>query len=94
MTGLNKDLYQYGLGVPLIAVRETEIKKGERSPTERFYPDEMAFPLTAFLVPNSRLSDPNVDIKEARECTLELFDPGPARSPSARHPTRSPSRST
>ena len=35
----------------------------------------MAFPLTAFLVPNSRLSDPNVDIKEARECTLELFDP-------------------
>ena len=31
--------------------------------------------LTAFLVPNSRLSDPNVDIKEARECTLQLFDP-------------------
>lgn len=75
VTGLNKDLYQYGLGVPLIAVRETESKKGERSSNERFYPDEMAFPLTAFLVPNSRLSDPNVDIKEARECTLELFDP-------------------
>ena len=35
----------------------------------------MAFPLTAFLVPNSRLSDPNVDIKEARECTLKLYDP-------------------
>ncbi len=75
VTGLNKDLYQYGLGVPLIAVRETETKKGERSAPERFYPDEMAFPLTAFLVPNSRLSDPNVDIKEARECTLQLFDP-------------------
>ena len=75
VTGLNKDLYQYGLGVPLIAVRETEVKKGERSPAERFYPDEMAFPLTAFLVPNSRLSDPNVDIKEARECTLQLYDP-------------------
>jgi pimeloyl-ACP methyl ester carboxylesterase len=75
VTGLNRDLYQYGLGVPLIAVRETEIKKGERPPIERFYPDEMAFPLTAFLVPNSRLSDPNVDIKEARECTLELYDP-------------------
>ena len=26
-------------------------------------------------MPNSRLSDPNVDIKEARECTLKLFDP-------------------
>ncbi len=75
VTGLNKDLYQYGLGVPLIAVRETEHKKGERPPLERFYPDEMAFPLTAVLVPNSRLSDPNVDIKEARECTLKLFDP-------------------
>jgi pimeloyl-ACP methyl ester carboxylesterase len=75
VTGLNRDLYQYGLGVPLVAVRETEIKKGERSPAERFYPDEMAFPLTAFLVPNSRLSDPNVDLKEARECTLQLFDP-------------------
>jgi hypothetical protein len=75
VTGLNKDLYQYGLGVPLIAVRETQTKKGERSAAERFYPDEMAFPLTAFLVPNSRLSDPNVDIKEARECTLQLFDP-------------------
>ena len=78
VTGLNRDLYQYGLGVPLIAVRETghnDQKKGERSPAERFYPDEMAFPLTAFLVPNSRLSDPNVDIKEARECTLKLYDP-------------------
>jgi pimeloyl-ACP methyl ester carboxylesterase len=26
-------------------------------------------------VPNSRLSDPNVNIKEARECTLKLYDP-------------------
>jgi pimeloyl-ACP methyl ester carboxylesterase len=75
VTGLNRDLYQYGLGVPLIAVRETDSKKGERPPTERFYPTEMAFPLTAFLAPNSRLKDPSVDIKEARECTLKLIDP-------------------
>jgi pimeloyl-ACP methyl ester carboxylesterase len=73
--GLNKDLYQYGLGVPLIAVRETDYKKAQRSPLERFYPAEMAFPLTACLVPNSRLRDPSVDITEARECTLELVDP-------------------
>ena len=35
----------------------------------------MAFPLTAFLVPNSRLRDPNVDVEKARVCTLLLFDP-------------------
>ncbi len=75
VTGLNRDLYQYGLGVPLIAVRETDNKKGDRSPAERFYPPEMAFPLTAFLVPNSRLKDPNVDVAKARECNLELIDP-------------------
>jgi pimeloyl-ACP methyl ester carboxylesterase len=75
VTGLNRDLYQYGLGVPLIAVRETQAKPGERSGAERFYPTEMAFPLTAFLKPNSRLRDPNVDLNQARECTLELIDP-------------------
>ena len=46
--------------------RDSENKKGERPPQERFYPTEMAFPLTAFLVPNSRLRDPNVDVEEAR----------------------------
>ena len=32
VTGINRDLSQYGLGVPLIAVRETRIDKGERAP--------------------------------------------------------------
>jgi hypothetical protein len=74
--GLSKDFHQYGLGVPLIGVRETAAnKQGQRAPSERFYPAEMAFPLTAFLVPNSRLRDPNVDITEARVCTLKLIDP-------------------
>jgi hypothetical protein len=73
--GLNRDLHQYGMGVPLIGVRETDAKQGERAPQERFYPTEMAFPLTAFLRPNSRLRDPNVDVREARVCTLELIDP-------------------
>jgi pimeloyl-ACP methyl ester carboxylesterase len=95
VTGLNRDLYQYGLGVPLVAVRETGTKAGGRSPAERFYPAEMAFPLTACLVPNSRLRDPNVDITEARECRLELVDPvreravGPRAGdlPPGQHPT-------
>ena len=59
----------------MIAVRDTGNHKGERAPQERFYPTEMAFPLTAFLVPNSRINDPNVNIADARECTLWLFDP-------------------
>ena len=40
--------YQYGLGVPLIAVRRSD-KNAEGA--ERFYPPEMAFPLTAFITP-------------------------------------------
>jgi hypothetical protein len=75
VTGLNVSYAQFGLGVPLIAVRETATKKGERDAMERFYPNEMAFPLTAFLVPNSRLKDTNVDVNKARVCTLKLYDP-------------------
>ena len=75
VSGINRGHSQYGLGVPLIAVRETDDKKGERPPQERFYPPEMTFALTAILVPNSRLSEANVDVNQARECTLWLYDP-------------------
>jgi hypothetical protein len=74
VTGLASSYAQYGLGVPLIAVRETK-KGNDRNPWEKFYPAEMAFPLTAFLVPNSRLKDANVDVSTARVCTLNLYDP-------------------
>jgi pimeloyl-ACP methyl ester carboxylesterase len=75
VSGINRDLSQYGLGVPLIAVRETDNKKGDRPPEERFYPPEMAFALTAFLSPDSRLRDDQVDATQRRECTLWLLDP-------------------
>jgi hypothetical protein len=76
VSGLNRDYHQYGIGVPLIAVRETQTdKQGRRDPTEQFYPFEMAFPLTAFLVPNSRLRDSHMDQRESRVCTLQLIDP-------------------
>jgi pimeloyl-ACP methyl ester carboxylesterase len=75
VTGLNRDYNQYGLGVPLIAIRETGDKKGQRDPSERFYPDEMAFPMTAYLVPTFRLKDSNMDQRNSRVCTLELMDP-------------------
>ncbi len=71
VSGLPMMNYQYGLGVPLIAVRGPR-KKPEGA--ERFYPPEMAFPLTAFIVPPSKLRDgPKGD--EGRELTLELVDP-------------------
>ncbi len=75
VSGLNRDFNQYGLGIPLIGVREASDKLKDRAPQERFYPNEMAFPLTAFLVPNSRLLDSNVDVEKARVCTLWLIDP-------------------
>ncbi len=75
VTGLATSRNQYGLGVPLMGVRETDPKKEQRSAQERFYPPEMAFPLTAFLVPNSRLRDPTEQVDEVRKCTLELIDP-------------------
>ncbi|HEV3167236.1 MAG TPA: hypothetical protein VGZ22_24720 [Isosphaeraceae bacterium] len=86
VTGLPSRVYQYGLGVPLIGVRRTD-HPGKAE--DRFYPAEMAFPLTAFLRPNSRLRDPVVEIEGVRECTLELVDPvrvrtvGPPNAPLA-----------
>jgi pimeloyl-ACP methyl ester carboxylesterase len=70
VSGLPTKTYQYGLGVPLIAIRKSD--RSGPGP-ERFYPSEMAFPLTAFLVPNSKLREASVN--DTRECTLELVDP-------------------
>ncbi|WP_435005870.1 esterase/lipase family protein [Tundrisphaera lichenicola] len=71
VSGLPTLNYQYGLGVPLIAVRISD-KNAEG--VEAFYPREMAFPLTAFLVPASRLRDDGGgDLP--RELSLELVDP-------------------
>ncbi|HEX8203014.1 MAG TPA: alpha/beta fold hydrolase [Isosphaeraceae bacterium] len=73
VTGLDSlSRYQYGLGVPLIAVRATDHDEVKGGP-ERFYPRELAFPLTAFLRPTSKLrDDPGGG---ARDCTLDLVDP-------------------
>jgi len=68
--GLQTRTYQYGLGVPLIAVRKSN-RSGPGA--EKFYPSEMAFPLTAFLKPTSRLRDAAAG--DSREVVLELVDP-------------------
>src|SRR4051812_43469285 len=80
VSGLATSRNQYGLGVPLIGVRETDPKNDERPAGEKFYPPEMAFALTAFLVPNSRLPDASENVDEVRKCTLELIDPVRHRS--------------
>jgi pimeloyl-ACP methyl ester carboxylesterase len=71
VSGLPMLNYQYGLGVPLIAVRRSD--KNAEGP-ERFYPPEMAFPLTAFVKPASKLRDA-IKGDENRELILELIDP-------------------
>ena len=76
VSGLPTINYQYGLGVPLISIRKSE-KKAEG--TERFYPPEMGFPLTAFVAPTSRLRQ-NGAAKPGQNLTIELIDPLKSRN--------------
>ncbi len=70
--GLETRSYQYGLGVPLIGIHKPETPgKGE----EKFFPPEMAFPLTAFLAPDPRPANAGPDNDGDRTWTLELVDP-------------------
>jgi pimeloyl-ACP methyl ester carboxylesterase len=67
VTGL-ENLYQtYGLGVPLIAVRNAS---EAHTPTERFYPPGLSFPVTAFL----RVV-PDEGTGARRQAVVELCDP-------------------
>jgi pimeloyl-ACP methyl ester carboxylesterase len=82
ISGLPTRTYQFGLGVPLIAVRKGEPWESKSKPAgpERFYPPEMAYALTAFLQPNSRLRESPVDAQQVRDSTLHLLDPLAVRS--------------
>ncbi|MDX2036024.1 MAG: alpha/beta fold hydrolase [Isosphaeraceae bacterium] len=72
VSGLPTRTYRWGLGVPMIGVRKSDTAgPGE----EKFYPPEMAFALTAFLKPKSRLREAGQLPGVTRECTLELIDP-------------------
>lgn len=44
--GLRNHYHNYGLGVPLIAIRKSH---GGEDPAEEYYPTNLSFPLTAFL---------------------------------------------
>ena len=73
VTGLPSHNYQYGLGVPLIAVRRSD---QQAEGVERFYPPEMAFPLTAFVTPPSKIRGPVLAAgAPLPELVVELIDP-------------------
>jgi pimeloyl-ACP methyl ester carboxylesterase len=68
--GLKNHHHCFGLGVPLLAVRR---RPSEDDPLEKYYPDVLSFPVTAFLriIP----AQPGVSGSPVRRCMLELHDP-------------------
>jgi pimeloyl-ACP methyl ester carboxylesterase len=70
ITGLTNRNHNYGLGVPLIAVRQSD---DTSHPAAKYYPKVLCFPVTAFLrvVPRHPDESPNAP----RHCRLELYDP-------------------
>ncbi|MCU0711117.1 MAG: hypothetical protein MUC43_03595 [Pirellula sp.] len=70
--GLEANNVTYGVGVPLIAVRKPH---SGLSPTERYYPEGLSFPVTALL----RVTNPTVQGASGSNhrypCVLELYDP-------------------
>lgn len=68
--GLTNHHHTYGLGVPLIAVRN---KRDDAGPAERYYPPGLCFPVTAFLrVEEQTQLD---QASSVHRCILELYDP-------------------
>jgi pimeloyl-ACP methyl ester carboxylesterase len=70
--GLESSNVSYGVGVPMIAVRRPH---DGASPAEKFYPEGLAFPVTALL----RVTSPSIhvsrDSQHRHPCVLELHDP-------------------
>lgn len=76
LTGVETQTRQYGVGVPMIALRKKP--KTDEDPAtaslERFLPSEAAFPLTAFMHPKSRIDAAALKNSE-EEFVVELIDP-------------------
>jgi pimeloyl-ACP methyl ester carboxylesterase len=78
--GLDSVSPQYGLGVPMIGVRRADQSNTKQArELDKFYPPEMAFPLTAVLRPTKSLREV-VDPDAVRECTIDLMDPVQTRA--------------
>ena len=66
--GLPNHYHNYGLGVPLIAVRG---RHEGMSPGEEFYPESLSFPVTAFL----HVDTNNDHTSDHQNAVLKLYDP-------------------
>jgi hypothetical protein len=66
--GLQNQYHNYGLGVPLIAVRK---HRGDAHPEEKFYPPGLSFPVTAFM----RVFPERSPGEGQHVAQLELYDP-------------------
>lgn len=73
LNGLKNHHRTYGLGVPLIAVRQ----RGDGTdPCESFYPPNLSFPVTAFLrVVSDSNTPPTADNMSRNKVLIELHDP-------------------
>jgi pimeloyl-ACP methyl ester carboxylesterase len=71
--GLKNHYHNYGLGVPLIAVRGSSYQ-GE-PPAARYYPVDLSFPVTAILRPAVEASQPHDRLRGRHRAVLELYDP-------------------
>lgn len=71
VSGLRNQYRSFGLGVPMIAVRKAHENE---EPSEKFYPPELSFPVTAFLrlLPDDTAA-PGVCKKH--KAIIELYDP-------------------
>ncbi|HEY1602420.1 MAG TPA: alpha/beta fold hydrolase [Pirellulales bacterium] len=75
VNGLANQYHNFGLGVPLIAVRKNHAPE---APTEQFFPPELSFPVTALLRVLPEPAPPGaagVAGKIRHNCVLELYDP-------------------
>ncbi len=77
--GLKNQYHTYGLGVPLIAVRpppERRVNSAE-PPAARYYPEDLSFPVTAFLRPTLDADGSHFQNtgSSRHEGVLELYDP-------------------
>lgn len=77
LAGVETQTRQYGVGVPMIALRRKPNMKDNPAAEslERFLPSEVAFPLTAFIHPKSRLEQAPDNKPGDEEFVIELIDP-------------------
>jgi len=72
VNGLDSANVNYGVGVPMIAVRQSH---DGMNPAEKFYPEGLSFPVTALLRVTSPKINVSRDANHRHPCVLELRDP-------------------